>query len=116
MSFRAYVRLFSWPSLLKEIEKNEERKKEQAKKGFDGLTFFIYRTLLDAGVVEAEEVSSQIKKAFENHPSWRVSEAKMRELRNEVTFAVYAQMDELDEVTKVVDDLFNLLIRAYEIG
>ena len=48
--------------LCKEIEKNEQRKKEQAEKGFDGLTFFVYRALLDAGVGDAEAVSGQIKK------------------------------------------------------
>ena len=47
--------------LFREIERNEQRKKEQAEKGFDGLTFFVYRTLLDAGVSEAEEVSKKIK-------------------------------------------------------
>ncbi len=40
--------------LLKEVERNESRKKEQAEKGFDGLTFFVYRTLLDAKVGNAE--------------------------------------------------------------
>ena len=45
--------------LFREIERNEQRKKEQAEKGFDGLTFFVYRTLLDAGVNEAEEVSKE---------------------------------------------------------
>lgn len=101
--------------LLKQIEKDEERKKEQARRGFDGLTFFIYRTLLDAGVSGAEEVSSQIKKAFEDHPNWRASEADLRELRKETTFAVFARMDSLDEVVKIVDNLFTLLAKAYEI-
>ncbi len=101
--------------LFKEIEKNEQRKKEQAEKGFDGLTFFVYRTLLDAGVGDAAAVSGQIKKAFGEHPNWRSSEAELRELRKDVTFAVYAQVDDLDKVTKVVDELFGLLAKAHEI-
>jgi type I restriction enzyme, R subunit len=101
--------------LLKEIERDQERKREQARKGFDGLTFFVYRTLLDAGVSGAEEASGKIKRAFDDHPNWRSSEAELRELRKEVTFAVFARMDELDEVTRVVDDLFTLLGKAYEI-
>ena len=50
--------------LLNEIGKNEDRKKEQSEKGFDGLTYFIYRTLLDANVNNAEDVSRKIKGAF----------------------------------------------------
>ena len=100
--------------LFKEIERNEQRKKEQAEKGFDGLTFFVYRTLLDAGVGDAEGVSGKIKKAFGEHPNWRSSDAELRELRNDVTFAIYAQMDDPDEVAKVVNDLFNLLANPSE--
>ena len=34
-------------ALLKEVETNESRKVEQAAKGFDGLTYSVFRTLLD---------------------------------------------------------------------
>ena len=47
--------------LLDEVEANEARKKEQAEKGFDGLTYFVYRTLLDAEIENAEAVSRKIK-------------------------------------------------------
>ncbi len=101
--------------LLKEIEKNEERKKQQAEKGFDGLTFFVYRTLLDAGLADADAVSRQVKAAFAAHPNWQKSEAELRELRKEVTFAIYAEIDDLDQVTGIVDNLFSLLAKAYSI-
>lgn len=39
-------------SLFAEIERNEQRKVEQADKGFDGLTFFVYRSLLDGRPVD----------------------------------------------------------------
>jgi type I restriction enzyme R subunit len=100
--------------LFNEIDKNEERKKEQAGKGFDGLTFFVYRTLLDAGVKNAEDASIRIKQAFIECPNWRTSESELREVRNNVTFAIYAEMDDLDEVAAIVDDLFSLLTKAYE--
>ena len=100
-------------ALLKEIEKNEERKKQQAEKGFDGLTFFVYRTLLEAGVVDAEEVSGQVKAAFAAYPNWQTSEAELRELRKEVTFAIYAGVDDLDQVARLVDSLFSLLAKTY---
>ena len=51
-------------ALLEEVEANEVRKKQQAEKGFDGLTWFVYRTLLDAKIDNAEDVSRRIKAAF----------------------------------------------------
>jgi type I restriction enzyme R subunit len=101
--------------LLTEVESNEARKKEQAAKGFDGLTFFIYRTLLDAKVGNAEEVSRKIKTAFVEYPDWKRSEAALRELRKKVTFAVYGELDNLDAVTRIVDELFTLLEKANRI-
>ncbi len=98
--------------LLREIEKNEERKKEQQAKGFDGFTFFVYRTLLDVGVGEAENVSSKIKAAFAEYPDWKKSEAALRDLRQKVTFAIFAEFDDPDKVTTIVDDLFTLLDKA----
>ncbi len=102
--------------LFNEIEKNEQRKREQAEKGFDGLTLFVYRMLLDAGMANAETISRRIKEMFVEHPNWRVSEAELRELRKEVTFAVYAEIDDLDAVTAIVDSLFGMLTKAYGIG
>ena len=98
--------------LLQEVGRNEDRKKEQAAKGFDGLTFFVYRTLLDAKVANAEGVSRRIKEAFFENPNWKRSEAALRELRKKVTFAVFAELDDLDAVTRIVDELFTLLEKA----
>jgi hypothetical protein len=36
----------------------------------------------------------------------------MRELRKQVTFAIYAELDDLDRVTSLVDELFTLLEKA----
>lgn len=98
--------------LMKEVESNEARKKQQAEKGFDGLTWFVDRTLLDADVENAEDVSRRIKQAFIDYPNWKSSEAALRELRKKVTFAIYAEIDDLDRVAQLVDDLFSLLAKA----
>ncbi|MES9818491.1 MAG: HsdR family type I site-specific deoxyribonuclease [Candidatus Thiodiazotropha sp.] len=99
-------------ALLKEVETNEARKKAQAEKGFDGLTWFVYRTLLDAQIDNAEDVSRKIKAAFIEYPNWKQSENALRELRKKVTFAIFAETDDLDRVTALVDELFTLLDRA----
>ena len=98
-----------------EIKKNEARKKEQVEKDFDGRTYFVYRTLLDASVNNAEQVSRKIKDAFATHSNWLQSEKESRELRNQVTYAILAEVDDVNEVTNLVDQLFTLLERARRI-
>ena len=99
-------------NLLKEVDKNEARKKEQTEKSFDGLTYFVYRSLSDAGIENAEAVSRNIRQAFSDFPNWKQSENALRELRQEVTFAILAETEELDRVTALVDELFTLLERG----
>jgi type I restriction enzyme R subunit len=99
-------------ALLSEVDKNELRKKEQAEKSFDGLTYFVYRSLLDARIENAETVSRKIRQAFADYPNWKRSENALRELRKKVTFAIFAETDDLDRVTAMVDALFTLLEKA----
>lgn len=101
--------------LIKLLEENEERKKLQAEKGFDGLTFFIYRSLLDAQVAEAETVTRAIREAFVDLPAWRESEKALRDLRNKVTGAIFPAVEDVDKTVAIVDTLFNLLAKAYRI-
>lgn len=98
--------------LLREVEGNETRKKEQAEKSFDGLTYFVYRSLLDAKSQNAEAVSRKIRHAFTEFPNWKRSENAIRELRKKVTFAIFAETDNLNQVTTMVDELFTLLEKA----
>ncbi|MGJ8642220.1 MAG: type I restriction endonuclease subunit R [Luteolibacter sp.] len=100
--------------LLAEVKRNEERKREQAKRGFDEVTFYVFSNLEEAGIKDAEAVSRKIKEAFVEFPNWKRSESALRELRNKVTFAIFAECDDLDEVTKLVEDLFRVLGRGKE--
>ena len=96
-------------ALLKEVAANETRKTEQAEKGFDGLTYFVYRTLLDENIDNAEAVSRKVKTAFLEFPNWRKSENALRELRKKVTFALLTESDDVDHVATIVNNLFSLL-------
>lgn len=91
------------------------RQKEQAEKGFDGLTFFIYRTLLDKNLKNADGITKQIKAEFLNNPNWQTSEKELRDLRKGTTFAVLNEEDDIDKAAAVVDDLFNHLFIAYNL-
>ncbi|WPL18378.1 Type-1 restriction enzyme R protein [Thiorhodovibrio winogradskyi] len=102
-------------ALLREVESNETRKQEQAEKSFDGLTYFVYRTLLDAGIGNPEAVSRKIRLAFGEFSNWKRSENALRELRKQVTFALLAETEDLDRVTTLVDELFTLLDKAQRI-
>jgi type I restriction enzyme R subunit len=101
--------------LLGLLSGNEERKKIQAEKGFDGLTYFVYRTLLDSEVPNSEQVSRNIKQAFTDCPNWKRSEKDLRELRRKVTFAILAELETVEDVTGIVEQLFSLLERATKI-
>ena len=100
-------------ALLKEIEKNEQRKKEQAAKGLDGLTYFVLCKLTDDDIPNPEPVSKKVREAFAKFPNWQRSEAELREVRKQVTFAVFAEEDDMAKVTATVDALFILLQKSF---
>jgi type I restriction enzyme R subunit len=102
--------------LLAELEQNEARKKQQAERGFDSLTFFVYQSLLDANVPNPQAVSARIRSAFLDHPNWTTSEAALRELRQQVTFALFAACDQLEQVTPLVEALFSTLAKSERLG
>jgi type I restriction enzyme R subunit len=99
--------------LLKEIEKNEQRKKEQAAKGLDGLTYFVLCKLTDDGIPNAERASKKVREAFAKYPNWQRSEAELREVRKQVTFAIFAEEDNMEKVTATVEALFMLLQKSF---
>jgi type I restriction enzyme R subunit len=94
-------------------ESDIQRKKEQNEKGYDGLTFFIYRTLLDKNIKNTEEVTKQIKQEFVNHPNWKTSEKELRDLRQSIYFALLAEEDDIDKAANLVDELFNHLFMVF---
>jgi type I restriction enzyme R subunit len=57
-------------------------------------------------------VSRKIRHAFTEFPNWKRSENALRELRKKVTFAIFAETDDLGRVTAMVDALFTLLDKA----
>ena len=100
--------------LLNQVQQNEQRKREQAEQGFDSLTYFVYQTLDRAGIDNTTEVSQNIKQGFINYPNWQTSESELRELRNEVTFSICAEIDDFERVTDIVENFFILLNQTYE--
>jgi type I restriction enzyme R subunit len=98
--------------LLKQIERDEDRKKTQTAKGLDGLTYFVLCKLTDEGVANAETASKKVRGAFAEFANWRQSEKELRELRKKVTFAIFAEEDDLNKVTALVDSIFTVLQKA----
>jgi type I restriction enzyme, R subunit len=98
--------------LIKQIEGDAERKKTQAAKGLDGLTYFILCKLIEEAIGNPEIVSKKVRDAFAEFTNWRESEKELRELRKKVTFAIFAEEDDLDKVTALVDSIFTVLQKA----
>ncbi len=104
-------------------EDDVKRRKEQAEKGFHGLTFFIYRTLIDKDLSKSEETTKRIKEEFVNNPNWKTSEKELRELRKGVYYAILAVEDDtcgepvvsIDKAASIVKELFNHLFIAYDL-
>jgi type I restriction enzyme R subunit len=112
-------RQLSTQEALEEIRKLYEedikRRKEQAEKGFDDLTFFIYKKMLENEINNAEEITKEIKGEFVNHPNWKYSEKELRELRQAVYFALLAEEDDIDKAANLIDELFNHLFIAFKL-
>lgn len=98
--------------LLAEIERNEQRKRDQAARGLDDLGYFVLTQLSERGIPEPEPTAAKVRQAFADRPNWRRSEAELRELRKRVTFALLAADDDVDRVTETVDALFEVLLRS----
>lgn len=101
-------------NLLATIAKSEARKKEQAVKWLDSFTYFMVSKFTDKGIPNPEKVACKVREAFEKHPNWKTSEAELREARKQVTFAIFAEEDDLDKVTATVEALFTLLQRSFK--
>jgi len=99
--------------LLEHIERNEQRKAEQAVKELDSLTYFVLCKLSDEGIPNAEQASKKVGEAFAKFPNWQRSEAELREIRKQVTFAVFAEEDDIAKVTATVEALFTLLQKSF---
>ncbi|HYE36307.1 HsdR family type I site-specific deoxyribonuclease [Methylocaldum sp.] len=99
--------------LLQAIERNERRKQEQAVKGVDALTYFVLCKLTDDGIPNPETASRKVAEAFVKYPNWRRSEAELREVRKQATFALFAEEDDMEKVTATVDALFTLLQKSF---
>ena len=97
--------------LLRDIDRDEARKRDQMAEGLDARTYFVFRELEEAGIQHADNVSEKIAAAFMDLPNWQRSEAEYREVRKRATFALLAEEDELEKVTAVVENLFMSLTK-----
>jgi len=98
--------------LLAEIDRNRRRKEEQARLGMDGVTYFVLCKLNDVGITNAVPVSKKVGEKFLQFPNWRSSEKELRDLRQQITFAIFSEEDDLDKVTATVDSIFAVLQKS----
>jgi type I restriction enzyme R subunit len=101
--------------LLKAVQRDVQRRHEQAARGLDGLSYFVLCKLNDESVKNADSVCKKVREAFIQFPNWRRSQNELRELRQKVTFAIFAEEDDLDKVSTLVDSIFSVLQRTGEV-
>ena len=70
--------------------------------------------MLAAGIPQPEAVSQKIKAAFVEHPNWATSEKDLREVRQKMTFALYADADDENTIAATVERLITLLMKAQD--
>jgi len=100
--------------LLAEIQKDVLRREEQAAKGLDSLTYFVQCELAEAGFLAADEAGEKIASAFQAHPSWRRSDAELREVRQKITFTLLAEDDDIEKAASIVDKLISSLQQSFD--
>ena len=57
----------------------------------------------------ADVASKKVREAFAEFPNWRRSERDLREVRKKITIAIFAEVDDLNKVTALVDGIFTVL-------
>ena len=97
------------------VEGELERKEEQQTKGFDGLTSFIHTVLIDKKIKMPDETAKDMRGKFNDFPNWRSSEQESRDLRIALYEVLNSVMGDYDVCVPVVDHLFDILEKAYDI-
>ncbi|MEM4134468.1 MAG: type I restriction endonuclease subunit R [Candidatus Micrarchaeia archaeon] len=65
------------------IEEINQAKKEQAEKGMDGESFFLYWLLGKEKITDAEEKAREMKTILQKYPYWQTSQQHEREVKKE---------------------------------
>ncbi len=99
-------------SLIAELGKHDEQKKEQARTGFDNLTFFMYRTFEIKGITNPADLANKMKEAIVEYPSWPSSEEHLREVRRAFWVTIHTEVNDLDRVNELVAYVMDVLLRT----
>jgi type I restriction enzyme R subunit len=101
--------------LISIVENEVKAQDEKKAKGFDGLAAFIYSTVLDKKLPDADKTARKIRATFDQYTYWQGSESVARELR----LALYGVVGEVekddDKVSEFIHNLFDLLEKSKDI-
>jgi type I restriction enzyme, R subunit len=111
-------RIITTEEALAQLEKNikdyQNKEKKKKEKGFDTLTFFINSLLEENNISESEKLAKEMSRAFSKYPDWIKFEKDTRDLRESLYFILLSQTDDVDLAHKLIDNLFNIIIKANE--
>jgi type I restriction enzyme R subunit len=99
------------------LEQKNENEKIKAEKQFDDIAMSVYVLLLDKKFNNAEVIARSIKEAFGKYPYWKESETDLRELRQQVMFAIMKNdaTTHDDAIIQFVEIFFSYLFKAFNI-
>jgi len=97
--------------LIREALSEDEEKKS---KGFDDLTFFFSKKLDEYGISNSDITANSFTESFKKFPNWKQSEAETRDLRQELYLTLLSDMDDIEKAKQIIDDLFNIILKANE--
>lgn len=98
-------------ALVKEALDKEKIKKEKSQ---DDLTYFLATKLKEYGIDNSDNTANSFSKSFSKYPDWKDSEAQTRELRQDLYLSLLSEMDDIDKANQIIEDLFNILLKADE--
>jgi len=96
------------------IKAHHEKEKVKKEKGFNSMAFFLNSILEEKKVEDSEKLAKEMNDAFDKYKDWKKSERDARELREELYMSLLSRMDDVDAAYRIIDDIFNILIKADE--
>lgn len=98
------------------VAQDVQRRQEQAQRGFDNITEFVYRELQAQQFRKPDEIAQKMKAAFLSLPNWQKSEKELRKLRQKMYDAIFEIDDaaDMDVAAQFVNTLFEYLFKVFE--
>lgn len=91
------------------IEKINQAKKEQKEKDMDRESFFIYWSLLNENIDNAEEKAKEMRTILQKYPYWQTSQQQEREVKMKFIKALLESFNDTKKASELCNEILNHL-------